>query len=1570
MAERYLNVTNRKLVNPSYPVKFFALCFIMLFAVLRGYGTITVTAASASICTNYASTGPAPHWTTLGTMTVTEGAATDMGNVAGAWTATVTVVPPTGWQFNSSATPTLGFTAAKNITSVTRSSFTSTTLVISIAGTNKTQVDAVTIAGLQVQPTSTSAATGNIKPSTISGTMTGLTTSSNFGTLTATSPSAGSSTISVTPSPTGAICSGTSVTFSSSITNGGTAPLYQWVKNSSSISGATASTYSSSSFANSDVIKCTLISNSCIVTPTATATAVTMTVNPTPDVSTFTGTSAANACFGGAAVITLSSTSLGAGTFTANYSISGDNNNNAGTATLTMGSSTGTFSIPSSTLDTLGSTIVIVNSISIGSCSATVSANNTDTFSVNPSPSAVILGPATSDSVCLGSGVASTASVTYTGIPVSLDFNTGYGGWSINNTGSTHTWTDVVWTIVHDGYTYTRVGTFHSPDNSNFLVSVSDTAGSGSTVHTIITSPTFSLVGYTSATLAFQHFYYYYSADVNANIEISTNGGSTWTVLQNYQAAATSAGAYGTFASASFSLSSYLGMSNLQIRFNYNTVYGWCWALDNVKVSGAYTPTYTWAGVGAATGLSCTSCTSPTITPTATGVNVYSVTASANGCSSSATDTVNVNPLPTAISGTTSYCAAGTATLNSTPSGGTWTSSNTSYATIGSTSGTVTGVAAGTPTITYTLPTTCYVTTPVTVIAAPSLSGATNTTPICAGVSFTLTANSPSNVTSYSWSGPVSVTSSTSASASVPSATTAASGTYTVTVSNGTGAGCSINYTTTATVNATPTAGPTNNGAICTGGTVTLTANPGGSASAYTWSGPNLSSSTVQNPTATPTTTATYSLTVTNGTTASGCVTGTVYTTTVSVNATPTAAPTNSGPVCSSSSVTLTANPGGSANTYTWSGPNLSSSTAQNPTATPTTTATYSLTVSYLTGHPGCSPSTIYTTTVTVRPTGYWLAATSRTWTDATNWCGGVPSSTTDVIIPTGSAYQPLLTGTGSTHNLTVQSGSTVTDSTGTLQIAGSISNSGTINATNGSITMNGSAAQTIPASTFSTNTIANLTVNNSSGVTLGGALNISGVVLVSSGTLASGGNLTLLSTATQTALVNGSGSGSISGNVTMQRYLDTSYGYRYLSSPFTDATIGQLGSYLTLQDTTFPTVYRYLENDSTNGYIVDTAAADTMKVANGYACNFGTSFSPETIALTGVVNNGTLSYTFYNHNKTYTLGYNLIGNPYPSPIDWSISGGVTTTNIDNALYYFNNSDTNRYTGVYDSWVSGVSSDGRASSVIPSMQGFFVHVSTGSYPVTGSLTFSNTARTTGLTPVFHRETASSTRSLLRLTAGFNGDGSHADATVIYLDDSGSADFNNHFDALKLMNTDKGVPSLYSVSQDNNNLSIYALPTSLDSIELVPLGLQTLQDGQVTFNAQDMDNIPAGLHLYFYDTKLGKIQDLVTDPKYTLYLGAAKYVNRFFIMFTTKEKINIPGYNGELNAYTDGKNIHAFLTGGTGTLVIYDVLGQVVAKQQFSGTGYHELYLDVAAGVYLATMYSDMGKQVKKLFIAQ
>ena len=276
-------------------------------------------------------------------------------------------------------------------------------------------------------------------------------------------------------------------------------------------------------------------------------------------------------------------------------------------------------------------------------------------------------------------------------------------------------------------------------------------------------------------------------------------------------------------------------------------------------------------------------------------------------------------------------------------------------------------------------------------------------------------------------------------------------------------------------------------------------------------------------------------------------------------------------------------------------------------------------------------------------------------------------------------------------------------------------------------------------------------------------------------------------------------------------------------------------------------------------------------------------SATPWTVDVTGEVNNGPLSVTLYNHDSTYTKGFNLVGNPYPSPIRWSLPGW-TKTNIDNAVYYFRASETDEYGGAYSSYVNGVSSDGVASDTIPSMQGFFVHVSDGAFPVTGTLGVTNSVRVNDLTHPFLKSAPSSTRFLVRATASFTGDQASADPMVIYFNDEAEAGFDSEYDALKLMNTDMMMTNFYSVLSGGKRLSINALPVQTDTATVVPLGLKTYVDGEISFRIREIENLPEGTKVYFRDRATGANINLLPGQSYKVSLNAGDYNDRFFLAF--------------------------------------------------------------------------------------
>ncbi|HRK28701.1 MAG TPA: T9SS type A sorting domain-containing protein, partial [Chitinophagales bacterium] len=268
---------------------------------------------------------------------------------------------------------------------------------------------------------------------------------------------------------------------------------------------------------------------------------------------------------------------------------------------------------------------------------------------------------------------------------------------------------------------------------------------------------------------------------------------------------------------------------------------------------------YAWTGPG----FSATTATinRPNSSVTMSGTYTVTITSSA-GCVATASFNVMVNARPTVtITGENSVCsgsdisltASGGVTYNWSGPGG-FTSTDATMVRSLATTG-----MTGTYAVTVTNAAGCTQTASryVTVKASPT-ANITGSSSLCAGANIGLTA---SGGTSYSWSGPGGFTASTT-SISRTNATVAMSGVYTVTVTASNG--CTASASRTVTVNALPIATASSNSPVCTGTAITLFASGG---STYAWQGPNLFSSSVQNPvrnSATLSMGGTYTVTVTD----------------------------------------------------------------------------------------------------------------------------------------------------------------------------------------------------------------------------------------------------------------------------------------------------------------------------------------------------------------------------------------------------------------------------------------------------------------------------------------------------------------------------------------------------------------------------------------------------------------------------------------------------------------------------------------------------------------------------------
>jgi hypothetical protein len=213
------------------------------------------------------------------------------------------------------------------------------------------------------------------------------------------------------------------------------------------------------------------------------------------------------------------------------------------------------------------------------------------------------------------------------------------------------------------------------------------------------------------------------------------------------------------------------------------------------------------------------------------------------GCA--AVKIITVNVTPPAIAGNLHVCWGGPVTLTNTMPGGTWQSSNSSVATIGSATGVVTPIMLGTSVISYVLSTTgCSASAVVTVQPLPQVFNVTGGGSYCAGgtgVHIGLD-NSQSGVSYALHLGGIAAGYISGTGFAIDFGSLTTSGVYTVQATNAV-SGCHSNMSGSATVSINPLVMPVVTIAavpgdtVCPGTTVSLLALPyyGGTVPSFIW---------------------------------------------------------------------------------------------------------------------------------------------------------------------------------------------------------------------------------------------------------------------------------------------------------------------------------------------------------------------------------------------------------------------------------------------------------------------------------------------------------------------------------------------------------------------------------------------------------------------------------------------------------------------------------------------------------------------------------------------------------------
>jgi hypothetical protein len=481
------------------------------------------------------------------------------------------------------------------------------------------------------------------------------------------------------------------------------------------------------------------------------------------------------------------------------------------------------------------------------------------------------------------------------------------------------------------------------------------------------------------------------------------------------------------------------------------------------------------------------------------------------------------------------------------------------------------------------------------------------------------------------------------------------------------------------------------------------------------------------------------------------------------------------------------------------------------------------------------------------------VIAERTNWFNTSNWSlGRVPTSLTNTVIPTnplGGSYFPVITGTvtANTLRLTINTGAeVVVDPSASLTVSGDLINNGTIR------------------------------LNSPSNNGLHGTL-----------------------------IDNGNSSGT--GNILIQRFLKK-HAYQYVSAPITGGNASS-GLFTTFGSAFNANFYSYNEAADLNGnpatapsgpYNSDNLAAGwqfvqrrsidpsvPMQASKGYA--FYTDIDGMVtfngnMAQLNTGNKPVTGLSFTNNDPmpggstTYYDGWHLIGNPYPSCIDWDlISSGIT--NLDNAIYVWDGTQ-------YASYVNGITGgSGTQNNIIAPIQGFFVRAHTNN----ASVQINNSHRLHSSTATFKSKKQGPVHdNLISMKLLANG---KSDETVVYFKSNADAEFDGAYDAFKLFSWDnnpantynKDVPHLFTITPAGKTaLSINAMPEALLETTVVPLGIRLGTSGEYTIQIASV-NFSAS-HVYLIDKLENKEIPLESGLNYTFNFTAGDNRTRFELRF--------------------------------------------------------------------------------------
>ena len=376
------------------------------------------------------------------------------------------------------------------------------------------------------------------------------------------------------------------------------------------------------------------------------------------------------------------------------------------------------------------------------------------------------------------------------------------------------------------------------------------------------------------------------------------------------------------------------------------------------------------------------------------------------------------------------------------------------------------------------------------------------------------------------------------------------------------------------------------------------------------------------------------------------------------------------------------------------------------------------------------------------------------------------------------------------------------------------------------------------------------------------------------------------------------------------------------------------------------PNVWMLRYHESTNDYAYISDTNTLLGDMKGWFIWLGGS-NTHTFTFEGASRTGTIGSDNNMVRTSDTTGYNFVGNPFTSAIDWDAASGWTKTNLNNAIYVYNN-------GNWATYINGAGTNG-GSSHIAMNQGFFVQVLDGGgpYPEYGTLKMdadvcihSDTA--------FMKSSPATEQNILRLQLS---DDTLSDETVIRLTEQATEGWDSNLDAHKLFSFNKIAPQIFSYA--NGFMSINSLPPN---VKTIPLDVKGANNHTMTIaltEADDFDNV------FLEDRYTGSVTNLKNE-NYT-FIYHESVTGRFLLSFLyTGTKKYLP-VDDSFIAYANAGSISVIIKENSNVnIALYNMQGQKITER-IGRSGNYRFTVN-ATGYYVVRVSDAEGLWSKKVFV--